>query len=146
MVESNEVRDSRLDRAGRALLIVGALVLGPLAVLLVLFVAWFISYFGDGSAERGLAAMTDVWPVWLVALAVIAVVVAALVWMIRGGRVALTLAAVSGLAFGAAGLWMLGTGHDDGIRWTLIRVGVLGGLALTSGAAVRLTALYHRGA
>jgi hypothetical protein len=135
---------SRLDRAGRALVVAGAIVLGPIAVLLVSAAAWFVSYFSDGSAERGLAAITDVWPVWLLALAVIALVVVALARAIRGGGLALAWASIGGLAIGAIGFALLVTGQHDGVRWVLLLVGTVGGLALASGSVARLAAARRR--
>ena len=130
----------RLDRAGRALMTFGAVVIGLLGALLTLGAAWFVSYFGDGSAERGLAAMLDVWFVWLFAVAVIVLVAVALVWVVRGGQVALMAGGIAGLTIGVIGVTMLSTGHDDGLRWLLILIGAIGGLALASGAVVRLVA------
>ena len=122
----------------------GAIVLGLLGVLLTFGAAWFISYFGDGSAERGLAAMLDVWFVWLFAVAVIVLVVVALVRAVRGGQVALMVGGIAGLTIGVIGVTMLSTGHDDGLRWLLILIGAIGGLALASGAAVRFVARSYR--
>lgn len=131
---------SRLDRAGRALVAFGAIVLGLLAVLLVVGAAWFISYFGDGSGERGLAAMLDVWPVWLFAVVVIALVAVTLAWVVRGGRVALVTGGIGGLMIGVVGITMLVTGQHDELRWLLLLIGATGGLTLASGAAGRLAA------
>ena len=128
----------RLDRAGRALMNFGAIVLGPLAVLLTLGAAWFISYFSDDSAERGLAAMLDVWPVWLFAVATIVLVVVTFGWVVRGGRVALVAGGIGGFTIGVIGLTMLLTGRDDDLRWLVILIGTTGGLALASGALARL--------
>ena len=50
---TNTAAHGRLDRAGRTLVILGALVLGPLAVLFALGAAWFISYFGDDNVQSG---------------------------------------------------------------------------------------------
>ena len=134
----------RLDRAGRALMTSGAVVLGLLGALLTVGAAWFISYFGDGSAERGLAAILDVWFVWLFAVAVIVLMAVALVWVVRGGQVALMAGGIAGLTIGVIGVSMLSTGHDDGLRWLLILIGAIGGLALASGVVVRLVARSYR--
>ena len=135
----------RLDRAGRILVILGAFVLGALAVLFALGAAWFISYFGDDSAARGLAAMVDVWPVWLLAVGVVAFVAVFLAWVIRGGGVALVLGAIVGLIIALAGLTMLATGRDDDLRWMVILAGTGGGVALASGATARLAARWAAG-
>jgi ABC-type transport system involved in multi-copper enzyme maturation permease subunit len=97
-----------VDRAGR---ILGALVVSALAVLLSLGAAWFISWFSDDSAARGLAAMVDVWPIWLLAVAVIALLAVFLARVIRRGAVALMLGAIVGLIITMAGLAMLATGQ-----------------------------------
>jgi hypothetical protein len=134
----------RLDRAGRALMTGGAAVIGLLGALLTLGAAWFISYFGDGSAERGLAAMLDVWFVWLLAVAVIVLVAVALVWTIRGSQVALVAGGIAGLTISVIGMTMLSTGHDDGLRWLLIIIGAIGGFALALGSVMRLVARSDR--
>jgi hypothetical protein len=141
----NAAARGRLDRAGRILATVGALVVGALAVLFTLGAAWFISYFGDDSAARGLAAMVDVWPIWLLAVAVIAFVAVVLAWVIRGGAVALVLGAIVGLIITMAGLTMLATGRDDDLRWLVILAGTGGGVALASGVAARLAARWAAG-
>ena len=130
-------RPARLERSGRVLVAVGTLLLEPLAIASVLLAAWFITYFADDSADRGLGAITDLWPVWLVALGVIAAVIVAFARIVLGGRVALVAGQLGGGLVAVGALWMLITGNDDGVRTLAIAAGLAGGVALASGATAR---------
>lgn len=129
----------RLDREGRRLVTIGALVGGPLAALSTLLVAWFITYFGDDSGACELACQTGN-PFWWIAAVLIALEVLALARMVRGGAIALVLGGLAGLGVALLGLAYLSRG-SHGVIAALYLVAVIGScLALALGAAARLWA------
>ena len=131
---------SQLDRVGRALVILGSVIVEAVTTVLALLLAWYISYFSDGSVDRGLAAVLDAWFVWVAAAVIIGMVVAALAWVMRGGTIALLLGGIGGFLVVVAGLRVVvGTSPDT--HWLLGFVAAaLGGLLLSGGASVRLLA------
>jgi hypothetical protein len=137
---TDQLSSRRLDRTGRALLCAGTFVLGALAVLFGLVAAWFMSYFSDGSAERGLVAMVDAWPAWVVTLVLIAIVIVALTRVVRGGSTALLLGCLAGLMVALAGVWLLLAGGHDVFRAMLLVAAVAGAAAMAAGAAAQLVA------
>ncbi len=136
----DDVTASQLDRAGRAMVVIGAFILDAAITALALVLAWYISYFADGSVDRGLAAMLDVWFVWVAAVVLIVSVVAALARVMRGGSIALLLGGIGGFGVMLAGLRVV-AGTSPHEFWLLVfAAAAIGGLALSGGASVRLLA------
>ena len=140
MIErTNRNAGERLEREGRRLVAIGALVGGPLAALATLSVAWFITYIGDDSGECEVACQTGN-PLWYIAGAVIALEVLTLARMVGGGSIALLLGGLGGLGVALLGLAYLSRGGHGALP-ALYLVAIIGsGLALALGAAARLTA------
>ncbi len=130
----------RLDRIGATLVVIGVVLLDALATFIGLAGAWFISTFTDGSDERGLAVIADLWPVWVVAVVLIAIVVVALAQLLRGGSSALLFGGLGGLAVASVGVGVLLAGSYEVVRTSLLLAMVAGGLLLALGAAARLAA------
>jgi hypothetical protein len=131
-------KSQRLDRVGQRLVVTGVLVIDALVTVLALVVGWYASYFSDGSHERGLAALLDVWPVWIFVAGVIGISAMALGLVARGGRIALLLGGQGGLVLASAAFGSLAAGGLGGDRVVVLAVAAAGGLALAAGAASRL--------
>ncbi len=115
-------------------------ILDAVTTALALLLAWYISYFADGSVERGLAAVLDLWFIWVAAVVLIGIVVAALARVMRGGSIALLLGGIGGFLVTLAGLQLV-VGASPQVFWLLaLAAAVIGGLALSGGASVRLLA------
>jgi hypothetical protein len=143
--QSSTAADESLDRTGRVLVAIGAVILEAIAVAVAIGAVWFITHFSDSSEGCGLDCVIELWPLSVVAIAVVVVVMLAFAWVIRGGGVALAFGLVTGLLVALGGLAMLARGQHEDFRFVVLVAGISGGAALALGAATRLTARRSAG-